>query len=75
MQYVRQGAPLGTLTIIRRHRPAVPRHRPPYDRNSDVTGYAKDYNYDNRLKVQSPPHFLDPVQSAWLASSQSELKQ
>ena len=69
-----QGDSLGTLTIYgaiaQQYRGIVRRTTSSY-----VTGYAKDYNYDNRLKVQSPPHFLDPVQSAWLASSQSELKQ
>jgi Tfp pilus assembly protein PilX len=29
------------------------------------TGYLKDYNYDDRLRYQEPPHFLDPVESAW----------
>jgi hypothetical protein len=29
------------------------------------TGYLKDYNYDDRLRYQEPPNFLDPVQSAW----------
>ena len=29
------------------------------------TGFAKDYIYDQRLKYQSPPKFLDPVASAW----------
>jgi hypothetical protein len=28
-------------------------------------GYAKNYNYDNRLKYDSPPKFLDPVKSQW----------
>jgi type II secretory pathway pseudopilin PulG len=28
-------------------------------------GYLKDYNYDDRLRYLSPPHFLDPVESAW----------
>jgi Tfp pilus assembly protein PilX len=28
-------------------------------------GYVKDYNYDDRLRYQEPPHFFDPVQSAW----------
>ena len=28
-------------------------------------GYDKDYNYDNRLHVLSPPHFINPVDSAW----------
>ncbi len=29
------------------------------------TGYIKNYNYDDRLRFQEPPHFFDPVQSAW----------
>ena len=28
-------------------------------------GYIKDYNYDDRLRYQEPPKFLDPVESAW----------
>ena len=36
------------------------------------TGYTKAYTYDNRLKFRSPPHFLDPVQSAWRIVSQVE---
>lgn len=29
------------------------------------TGYLKDYNYDDRLRYRSPPHFLTPVAAAW----------
>jgi hypothetical protein len=29
------------------------------------TGYGKDYNYDQRLKYQSPPRFLNPIAAAW----------
>ncbi len=29
------------------------------------TGYIKNYNYDDRLRYQEPPNFLDPVESAW----------
>ena len=29
------------------------------------TGYLKDYNYDDRLRYQEPPHFFDPIQSSW----------
>jgi len=32
---------------------------------SPGTGFFKDYNYDDRLRYQEPPHFFDPVQSAW----------
>jgi hypothetical protein len=30
-----------------------------------ANGYAKSYNYDDRLRYQEPPYFFDPVQSAW----------
>ncbi|MCB0874889.1 MAG: hypothetical protein KDB46_01720 [Solirubrobacterales bacterium] len=29
------------------------------------SGYNKVYTYDDRLRYLSPPHFLDPVESAW----------
>jgi hypothetical protein len=29
------------------------------------SGYAKNYIYDDRLQVESPPHFLNPIESAW----------
>lgn len=31
----------------------------------NTTGYAKNYVYDQRLKYDSPPKFLNPVASAW----------
>ena len=31
----------------------------------NTSGYGKNYNYDNRLKYQSPPHFLTPIAAAW----------
>lgn len=40
--------------------------------STTVTGYDKDYRYDPRLEFVSPPHFLDPVQSAWSVRSWSE---
>jgi hypothetical protein len=30
-----------------------------------VSGYAKDYNYDDRLRYRSPPYFLEPVKASW----------
>lgn len=30
-----------------------------------VTGYDKNYQYDDRLRYQEPPDFLDPVVAAW----------
>jgi type II secretory pathway pseudopilin PulG len=37
-----------------------------------ATGYAKDYNYDDRLKFRSPPNFLDPVETRWEVVRKSE---
>jgi Tfp pilus assembly protein PilX len=55
------GGTLGTLTvngaIAQKFRGAVG--------TTGGTGYVKDYNYDDRLRYQEPPHFFDPVQSAW----------
>lgn len=31
-----------------------------------ASGYTKNYIYDDRLKIESPPHFLNPVKAAWL---------
>jgi Tfp pilus assembly protein PilX len=36
-----------------------------------LTGYAKNYNYDDRLRVESPPYFLSPVQAAWIVQRET----
>jgi hypothetical protein len=55
------GATLGELevngAISQKFRGAVGTTRP--------TGYIKDYNYDDRLRYQEPPNFLDPVLPSW----------
>jgi hypothetical protein len=55
------GAALSNLTvsgaIAQKYRGAVG--------TSGGTGYAKDYNYDDRLKYRNPPLFLDPLNAAW----------
>ncbi|MEX2421028.1 MAG: hypothetical protein WD670_04340 [Actinomycetota bacterium] len=40
----------------------------------NTSGYAKDYVYDQRLKYDSPPKFLNPVASAWQIVTWSERK-
>lgn len=35
-------------------------------------GYVKNYVYDDRLRYEEPPHFLDPVQAAWQVVRQNE---
>jgi hypothetical protein len=34
-------------------------------------GYGYNANYDNRLQVEEPPHFLNPVQAAWYIQRQT----
>lgn len=40
-----------------------------------VTGYAKNYVYDQRLQYLSPPKFLPPVDAAWAVATWAELNQ
>ncbi|MGB2711043.1 MAG: hypothetical protein WBC33_05955 [Conexibacter sp.] len=59
------GSPLGTLTI---RGTIAQKHRGPVGRGSGSTitsGYYKDYEYDDRLRLREPPHFIDPVQASW----------
>jgi type II secretory pathway pseudopilin PulG len=58
------GAPLGTLTI---DGVIAQKYRGPVGRggNTPTNGYIKNYIYDSRLQFRAPPHFLDPVESAW----------
>ena len=61
------GNPLGTLTvngaIAQKFRGAVGTFS--QSTGQAVSGYSKRYTYDDRLRYISPPHFLDPVESAW----------
>ena len=67
------GASLGTLsvtgTIGQRYRGAVGT----FSGSTIVSGYAKDYRYDRRMKYLSPPKFIDPVASAWAIAVWKEI--
>jgi hypothetical protein len=56
---------LGTLTIIgaiaQRYRGTVST----FQGTTIVTGFTKDYWYDDRFRYRSPPYFLSPLDSAW----------
>ena len=68
------GAPLGTFHV---RGVLAQRYRGPVGTNSSgtiVSGYSKDYVYDQRLKYVSPPKFLDPVASQWGENTWSEVK-
>jgi Tfp pilus assembly protein PilX len=36
------------------------------------TGYAKSYNYDDRLAYAEPPYFLNPISVAWTVQHETE---
>jgi hypothetical protein len=40
--------------------------------NPQVSGYVKNYWYDDRLAVLSPPYFLDPVNASWQVARVTE---
>jgi Tfp pilus assembly protein PilE len=63
----RCGSPLGSLNlhgaIAQIFRGTVGTH----NGSSIASGYSKGYVYDNRLEVESPPYFLNPVHASWFA--------
>lgn len=66
------GRGLGTLRV---QGAIAQRYRGPVGTNNSgtiVSGCAKDYVYDQRLKYLSPPRFLDPVASAWGVATWAE---
>ena len=64
------GAKLGDLNvtgaIAQRYRGAVGQG------GATGNGFLKNYWYDDRLKYRSPPHFLNPVDSAWSIVRENE---
>ncbi len=68
-----RGAPLGALHV---RGILAQRYRGPVGTNSGgaiVSGFSKDYVYDQRLKYLSPPKFLDPVASQWGVNTWAEV--
>jgi hypothetical protein len=65
------GNELGTLSVTGA---IAQRYRGPVGTSGGGggTGFLKDYNYDDRLKYRSPPHFLNPVDSAWQIVRENE---
>jgi hypothetical protein len=60
-----RGSPLGTLNVTG---VLAQQYRGPVGTNSNgviVSGFSKNYTYDQRLRYLSPPYFLDPVASQW----------
>jgi hypothetical protein len=65
------GAPEGNLTV---NGAIAQAYRGVVGMGNGATGYIKDYNYDDRLKVREPPNFLDPVKTSWRIVRQTEQK-
>jgi Tfp pilus assembly protein PilX len=69
------GEELGTLTV---KGAIAQRYRGPVGmsitRNNVTTrtGFAKNYEYDDRFRYRSPPFFLNPVDAAWNVMRQNE---
>jgi hypothetical protein len=38
---------------------------------SAVSGYPYDLEYDDRLQVEEPPHFLNPIEASWTIQRQT----
>jgi hypothetical protein len=73
VQNYAEGTPKGRLTVFGA---IAQRFRGPvgtFSGNSTVSGYEKDYVYDDRLQFQSPPYFLDPVRSSWKVATWAEI--
>jgi hypothetical protein len=60
------GNDLGTLTV---KGAIAQKFRGPvgtFSGSTAVSGYSKNYEYDDRLRYQEPPYFLDPVTKSWV---------
>ncbi|PID54158.1 MAG: hypothetical protein CSB46_04115 [Micrococcales bacterium] len=70
VQNYHRGRRLGNLTVAGG---IYQNHRGPVGTSSrPSTGYFKNYLYDTRLRSLPPPHFLNPVGSAWGVAGFSE---
>ena len=38
---------------------------------SIIHGYPYDANYDDRLQVEEPPHFLNPIEASWFVQRET----
>ncbi len=63
----------GTLTILGS---IGQRYRGPigtFSGSNRVSGYSKNYNYDQRMQYDEPPHFIEPLNSGFYVSNWEEL--
>jgi Flp pilus assembly protein TadG len=73
VQNYQAGSSLGNLSIVgaiaQQYRGIVGT----FSGSTSVSGYVKVYSYDQRLKYLEPPHYIDPVASAWQVVTWAEL--
>ncbi len=66
------GDPMGNLTvdgaIAQKYRGTVGTH----SGSVVITGYLKNYIYDETLHYADPPYFMDPVETQWNVVRQTE---
>lgn len=74
VQTYREGTPLGTLTLSGSIGQLYRGPVGTFSGGSVYSGYNKNYTYDQKLKYTTPPHFLDPVASAWEIKTWAECK-
>ena len=66
------GSPTGNLTVVGA---ISQKFRGPVGTGTGttiVTGYRKEYVYNDRLRYREPPYFLDPVQASWRIARETE---
>jgi hypothetical protein len=67
------GSSLGTLTVWGAIAQLFRGPVGTFDGSGNIaTGYAKNYNYDDRLATTEPPYFLSPSSTAWYLSRETE---
>ena len=63
----------GTLTVLgsigQRYRGPVGT----FSSGRPVSGYSKDYNYDQRMQFDEPPHFIEPLNTGFYVTNWEEL--
>lgn len=67
-------SPLGTLSV---YGSIAQKFRGPVGTGSattPVTGFIKDYRYDQRLRFISPPYFIDPVEARYVVRGWAEVR-
>jgi hypothetical protein len=69
VQNWRNGDQLGTLTVYG----AIGQAWRGTVATGGGTGYLKDYNYDARMQYESPPYFIDPLESPWRMRSLADI--